>query len=74
MIMRDDILERAILQAETARDNTQLLKAQLLIQMQRCGIAFHHRIELQNAEPQLFRLTHAVQNQFFPDVLPARCP
>lgn len=70
--MRDDILECAVLHAETARNDTQLLKAQLLVQPQRRLIGSDHSIELQNVKAKLLRLTHAVLHQFFSNMPPAQ--
>ena len=62
----------SVFHAESFRDSAKLPKAQSLIKMSCAKIAFHHSVELQQGEPQLFSFFQAVQDQLFPDMPPPR--
>ena len=72
MIMRNNILVRAVLHAKPARDHTKRNKAQFLIKPECRKVGFYHRVKLQNTKAQLLCLFHAVAHQFFADALPAQ--
>ena len=56
---------------EAARYRTKLLKAKLLIQVNRRRIRDNHRIELQNTEAKPLPLLHAVLYQRFANMIAA---
>ncbi len=71
-IVRDDVRIPAVRQAEPARDDAQLHKAQLAVQRERGLVVRHHSVELQNAKAERFGLGHAVPHERLADVPPAQ--